>query len=144
MKHTPFGYRIEDGTPVINVEQATAIRQTCLYYLSGMSFSAAAKEAGLQMVHSQVKRTLLNSRYLGEMGYPPILTKEIKEQVEAERQKREEAYGHERWKKGNTESRIYTVFSIPSIEEKYKDPIRQAEYAFSMLVPEEEGEEVSA
>ena len=144
MKHTPFGYRIEDGTPVINEEQAEKIRETCLYYLSGMSFSAAAREAGLQMVHSQVKHTLLNPRYLGEMGYPPILTKEIMEQVEVERQKREEAYGHERWKKGNTESRIYTVFSIPSIEEKYKDPIRQAEYAFSMLVPEEEGEEVPA
>ena len=96
------------------------------------------------MVHSQVKRTLLNPRYLGEMGYPPILTNEIMEQIEAERRKREEAYGHERWRKGNTNSRIYTIFSIPSIEEKYKDPIRQAEYAFSMLVPKEEGEEVPA
>lgn len=144
MKHTPFGYRIEDGTPVINEEQAEKIRETCLYYLSGMSFSAAAREAGLQMVHSQVKHTLLNPRYLGEMGYPPILTKEIMEQVEVERQKREEAYGHERWKKGNTDSRIYTSFVLPNILKKYEDPIQQAEYAFSVILPEEEGEEVPA
>ena len=37
MGHTPFGYRIENGTAVIDESAATKLRQLYENYLSGMS-----------------------------------------------------------------------------------------------------------
>ena len=83
-----FGY----GIAVINEEQAAAIRQTCENYLSGMSMTQAARAAGINMNHSGVKRLMLNPRYLGDDFYPAILTPEIAQAVEAERQRRDALY----------------------------------------------------
>lgn len=45
--HTPFGYRIEDGTAKVCQEEADQIRQIYAGYLRGLSLEAAAKGAGL-------------------------------------------------------------------------------------------------
>ena len=142
MQHTPYGYDIVGGRAVVNVEQAEVIRKTCENYLAGMSFDKAAREAGLLIVHSQVKRMLLNPKYLGDGFYPPILTEETVAGIEAERKKREKAYGRGRWKKGSREVRVYNDFTGPEIVEKYSDPVRQAEYAYSLISEKVDRKEV--
>ena len=133
MKHTPYGYDIMDGAAVINEEQAAVIRQICENYLSGMSFVQAARAAGINMNHSRVKRLMLNPRYLGDDFYPAILTQEISQAVEAERQRRDALYRGTRYTKEAVTTVIPTRFAMKRTAPKYQDPIKQAEYAYSLI-----------
>ncbi len=141
MEHTPYGYLINDGRAVIVEEQATNIRQICENYLAGMSFKKAAAAVGLNMSHCGVKQLMLNKRYLGNSFYPAILTEETVQKVEEERIRRETALGRERpkGKSGVSTRIIYTEFSAPKIIKKFKNPIRQAEYAYSLIRNEVSG-----
>ena len=133
MKHTPYGYDSVGGIAVINEEQAAAIRQTCENYLSGMSFVQAALKAGINMKHSGVKRLMQNPRYLGDDFYPAILTPEIAQAVEAERQRRDTLYKGTRYTKEAVTTVIPTRFAMKRTAPKYQDPIKQAEYAYSQI-----------
>lgn len=134
MQHTPYGYDIVDGKAVVDEEKAEVIRKICKNYLAGMSFVNAAKDAGLSMSHCGVKRMTLNSRYLGDEFYPSIISKETADAIEEERQRREKALGRDRRTcKENPEGTVETTFSAPNIAMKYKDPIKQAEYAYGWI-----------
>ena len=133
MKHTPYGYDIVGGAAVINEEQATNLRKLCENYLSGMSFVQAAKDVGLEMKHSGVKRLMQNPRYLGDDFYPAILTAEIAQAVEDERLRRDALYKGTRRTKEAVTTLIPTRFSMKRTAPKYQDPIRQAEYAYSQI-----------
>lgn len=133
MKHTPYGYDIVGGAAVINEEQAANLRKLCENYLSGMSFVQAAKEVGLEMKHSGVKRLMQNPRYLGDGFYPAILTAEIAQAVEAERLRRDVLYKGTRYTKEAVTTVIPTRFAMKRTAPKYQDPIKQAEYAYSQI-----------
>ncbi len=134
MRHTPYGYDIVDGKAVVNEEKAEQIRKICENYLGGMSFMAAAEYVGLSMSHCGVKRMIQNERYLGDEFYPAILTREIADQIEKERMRREKMLGrNDRVKKSLPEAKVYIGFTALKIALKYKDPIRQAEYAYSQI-----------
>ena len=134
MRHTPYGYDIVNGKAVVNEEKAEQIRKICENYLEGMSFMAAAEDVGLSMSHCGVKRMIQNERYLGDEFYPAILTKETANRIEKERLRREKMLGrNNRVKKSLPEAKVFTNFSILKIAQKYKDPIRQAEYAYSQI-----------
>lgn len=140
MEHTPYGYDIVGGRAVINEEQAGNIRQICANYLSGMSFVRAASDVGLTMSHCGVKRMVQNPHNLGDDFYPAILTKETAQKVEAERIRREKALGRDRKRgKGVPTGTVYASFSAPKITLKYEDPIKQAEYAYSLIRNEVSG-----
>ena len=133
MKHTPYGYDIVGGAAVINEKQAANLRNLCENYLSGMSFVQAAKDVGLEMKHSGVKRLMQNPRYLGDDFYPAILTAEIAQAVEAERLRRDALYKGTRYTKEAVTTVIPTRFSMKRTAPKYQDPIKQAEYAYSQI-----------
>ena len=133
MKHTPYGYDIVGGAAVINEKQAANLRKLCENYLSGMSFVQAAKDVGLEMKHSGVKRLMQNPRYLGDDFYPAILTAEIAQAVEAERLRRDALYKGTRYTKEAVTTVIPTRFSMKRTAPKYQDPIKQAEYAYSQI-----------
>ena len=133
MKHTPYGYDIVGGAAVINEEQAANLRKLCENYLSGMSFVQAAKEVGLEMKHSGVKRLMQNPRYLGDDFYPAILTAEIAQAVETERLRRDALYEGTRYTKEAVTTVIPTRFAMKRTAPKYQDPIKQAEYAYSQI-----------
>lgn len=133
MKHTPYGYDIVGGAAVINEEQAANLRKLCENYLSGMSFIQAAKDVGLEMKHSGVKRLMQNPRYLGDNFYPAILTAEIAQAVETERLRRDALYKGTRYTKEAVTMVIPTRFSMKRTAPKYQDPIKQAEYAYSQI-----------
>ena len=73
MGHTPFGYRIENGKAVIDEAAAAQVRDLYKNYLSGLSLTNAAKEAGLNLLHAGAKRMMLNRHYLGDDFYPAII-----------------------------------------------------------------------
>ena len=140
MKHTPYGYEIVDGKAVIDEEKADAIRKICENYLSGMSFVAAAADVGIDMKHCGVKHMLQNKRYLGDSFYPAIITQETALKIEEERLRRAKALGRDN-KECQIDKKpiIYTKFSLQRVPEKYKNPVKQAEFAYGLIQSEVDG-----
>ena len=52
------------------IDEAAAAQVRDLYknYLSGLSLTNAAKEAGLDLLHAGAKRMMLNRHYLGDIS----------------------------------------------------------------------------
>ena len=134
MKKLPYGYHIADGKVVIDEEKAKNLKKIADAYLSGMSFVAAAETVGLRKSHSVVKQMLQNPRYLGNKYYPAILTEETMCRIEEERLKREKHLGRDRKEKKVIRLvPIETEFTSSKPEQKYEDPILQAEYVYSLI-----------
>lgn len=103
-RHTPYGYRIENGSAVICEEQAEQIRKIYEGYLGGFSLRGAAKEAGMEATHSSVKRLLQNPHYLGDEFYLAIIDQETFDAFAVERQRRVEALGRDKREKKTVEA----------------------------------------
>lgn len=137
MKHTPYGYKIVGGKAVVDEEKAAAIRKICDNYLSGMSLIAAAADVGIDMKHCGVKNLIQNKRYTGDSFYPAIITQETARRIEEERLRRAKALGRDN-KERRTDKKpiIYTEFSLQRVPVKYKNPVKQAEFAYSLIQSE--------
>ena len=61
MSHTPFGYRIENGKAVIDIEVAEQIKTLFHSYLSGDSLATAAEKAGIKSFHASIGKMLRNA-----------------------------------------------------------------------------------
>lgn len=136
MGHTPYGYRIENGKAVIDEAAATQVRELYKNYLSGLSLTNAAKKAGLDLFHSIAKRMMRNSHYLGDDFYPAIMDKESFDAVEAELSKRSAKLGRNDRYNSPKAKRPPTAFRLGDITENYDNPIRQAEYLYSLIESE--------
>ena len=140
MEHTPYGYRIVQGKAVIDDQEAANLRKICENYLSGMSFMKAAADVGIAMKHSVVKHMIQNKRYLGDDFYPAILTEETARRIEEERLRREKALGRDKLRRKEDDvAQIPASFKMPKVQMKYEDPIKQAEYAYSLIESEVSG-----
>lgn len=137
MKHTPFGYRIENGKAVIDEEKADQIRQICITYLSGMSLENAARKAGLKMTHSSVRRLITNKKYLGTSYYPQLLDDKIYQRVLDENKRRYDYFGKAKVKKVTSECKILSEFVFGEETEHFEDPLQQAEYRYSLISEKE-------
>lgn len=133
MKHTPFGYRIENGKAVIDEKEAEQLRYICACYLSGESLENAAKEAGLKMTHSSVRRMITNKKYLGTDYYPQILGQEIYQCITNENERRNVLLNKAKVKKRIRKCEIPTAFLIKEGSEHFDDPFKQAEYVYSLV-----------
>lgn len=136
MGHIPYGYRIENGMAVIDDAAALQVRKLYKNYLSGMSLVNAAKEAGLDLLHSGAKRMMRNKHYLGDSFYPAIIDKESFDAVEAELGKRSSKLGREDRYKALPVKKPPTAFRLSDVTENYDNPIRQAEYLYSLIESE--------
>ncbi|MEY8329862.1 hypothetical protein AALB81_11100 [Lachnospiraceae bacterium 48-33] len=136
MGHTPYGYQIEEGKAVINEAAATQVRELYKYYLSGLSLTNAAKEAGLDLLHSGAKRMMRNSHYLEDDFYPAIIDKESFDAVEVELSKRSTKLGRNDRYSAPKVKKPPTVFRFGDITENYDNPIRLAEYLYSLIESE--------
>ena len=136
MGHIPYGYRIENGMAVIDDAAALQVRKLYKNYLSGMSLVNAAKEAGLDLLHSGAKRMMRNKHYLGDSFYPAIIDKESFDAVEAELGKRSSKLGREDRYKASPVKNPPTAFRLSDVTENYDNPIRQAEYLYSLIESE--------
>ena len=77
-----------------------------------------------------------NSHYLGDDFYPAVIDKESFDAVEAELSKRSTKLGrNDRYNAPKTK-RPPTAFRLGDITENYDNPIRQAEYLYSLIESE--------
>jgi hypothetical protein len=136
MSYTPFGYRIENGKAVIDIEAAEQIKALFHSYLSGDSLATAAKKAGINTYHSGIGRMLRNPRYLGDEFYPPIIDQDTFNTAEAERIIRAERLGRTKKFKQGKEVVYPTTFRMKEGTEEFDDPFGQAEYAYSLIETE--------
>lgn len=137
MSHIPYGYRIENGKALIDEEKANKVKKLFLGYLRGLSLLTSAKEAGIDTYHGTAGKMLRNKRYLGDNYYPAVIDGDIFEKAEAERIKRATSLGRV-WEEKETveESCLATTFKVGVVEQKYKNPLKQAEYAYSLIESE--------
>lgn len=94
-RNIPFGYCMINGKFALNEKEAEAVRKIFSDYIGGKSLKAIAAE--MQIPYNSGKsvwnknmvcRVLENSKYLGENGYPQIVTAEEFDQaarIKAER-----------------------------------------------------------
>lgn len=131
--HLPYGYRISDGTAVIDQEQAEQVRGIFEAYLSGRGYVDAARSMGLDMYHGSVKRMLQNRHYLGDDFYPAIIDRETFNSAEEERLRRVELLGRKWDKMPEAERPIPASFYIGTVPLRYGDPYKQAAYVYSLI-----------
>lgn len=136
MAHTPFGYEIVDGKIEIHAREAEQLKLLIQSYLSGKSLANAAKDSGINRSHGGIVRILTDERYLGNETFPKLISEEQFEQLKEERFKRAKKLGRlNRAKKEEKFKPIFT-FTIGKVEEKYDNPIKQAEYVYSLIKEE--------
>jgi hypothetical protein len=136
MSHIPYGYRIENGNAVIDEEKAEQVRKLYKGYLSGLAYVPAAEVAGLKLYHKGAKNMMQNKNYLGNDYYAAIIDKKTFDAAEAERVKRQAKLGRVFNEKPGKVNKIATGFKMPKVQSKYEDPIKQAEYVYSLIVSE--------
>ena len=113
MGHTPYGYRIEDGKAVVDEIAAEQVKELFSGYLAGLSLKGATKKAGIDCYHE-----------------------ETFEKARVEKRKRAEKLGRI-WEPKDEPVRDYPVkFKVKPLVQKYEDPYKQAEYAYSLIESE--------
>ena len=132
MGHTPYGYRIENGKAVIDEAAASTIRALFENYLSGMGLSDAAKKSGLEPYHGTAKRMMLNKHYLGDSFYPAIIDKATFDAVPVELEKRAGKLGRLDKVSKQHVKYVPTDFLMSQAEKELPNPLRQAEYLYSL------------
>jgi len=133
MSHIPFGYIIQNGRAVVNEEEAVKIEKLFEAYLSGLSLTEAAKNAGIKRYHTSVAKMLADKRYVEDKFYPPIISKDTFEKAQLERRRRAEALGRIYEHKGNEKKYLNFRFYASLPDKLYDDPFQQAEYAYSLI-----------
>lgn len=105
-------------------------------YLSGMGLSDAAKNAGLDTYHGTAKRMMLNKHYLGDSFYPAIIDKATFDAVPIELKTRAGKLG--RLVKASVPRGKYipTGFLMGTADKELPNPLKQAEYLYSLIRPE--------
>lgn len=136
MSHIPFGYTIQNGRAVVNEEEAVKIKELFGAYLSGLSLTEAAKNAGIKRCHTSIARMLTDKRYEEDKFYPPIISRDTFEEVQLERRRRAEALGRIYEHKGNEKKCLNFKFHASMPDNLYDDPFQQAEYAYSLIKSE--------
>lgn len=102
-RHTPLGYKISNGKAVIVPETAAIVKNVFNAYLEGASTYQIAKiltEQGIQNAshkpswnHGSIGNILENRKYLGDDFYPPMIDKDMFEQVQKRRIERKVQLG---------------------------------------------------
>jgi hypothetical protein len=133
MSHIPFGYTIQNGRAVVNEEEAVKIKKLFEAYLSGLSLTEAAKNAGIKRYHTSIARMLTDKRYVEDKFYPPIISRDTFEEAQLEKRRRAEALGRIYEHKGNEKKYLNFRFYASLPDKLYDDPFQQAEYAYSLI-----------
>lgn len=136
MAHTPFGYEIVDGKIEIHAREAEQLKLLIASYLSGQSLANAARESGINRSHGGITRILTDERYLGNELFPRLISKEQFEQLKNERFKRAKKLGRLNRTKEEEPFISCFKFTIGEVEDKYDNPIKQAEYVYSLIKEE--------
>lgn len=133
MPHLPYGYIISNGVAEIDKGKADQIKQLYTAYLDGYGLVESARKAGIEKYHATIGRILANRCYICDGYYPQIISQDIFDKVQIERERRIKELGRIGKSKSKPCSTIATSFSISKIHHKYKNPFKQAEYAYNLI-----------
>ncbi|WP_052327233.1 recombinase family protein [Nosocomiicoccus massiliensis] len=90
---TYYGYQIIHGEMTVDEKEARIIRDLFEIYLTGNSLVKVGEEAGLNKAHGFIGRILENPIYMGTDSYPEIVSIELYEKVQKERERRKNKLG---------------------------------------------------
>ena len=116
--------------------EASKLKELFNAYLSGLSLMDAAEKAGIKRYHATIARMLTNKRYLGDEYYPKIIDRDTFYKVEDEKIRRAKMLGRIWDGKPKDEVNKSFRFSMPTPDELYDDPFKQADYAYSLIESE--------
>lgn len=116
--------------------EANQLKQLIQSYLAGKSLANEAKESGINRSHGGISRILTDERYLGNEMFPGLISKEQFEQLKEERYKRAKKLGRLNRVKEEKSFTPCFEFSIGKIKKKNENPIKQAEYVYSLIKEE--------
>ena len=125
-----YGYKTVNGKIIINENEAEIIRNIFDNYLSGKSLRGSALLAGVSMNHCSVKNIIRRTCYTGNDFYPAIIDKQDFAKANAELIRR--SAKHSSVKRVKTQV-VYTDFVMETPALNYDDPIKQAEYLYSLI-----------
>ncbi len=101
-----------------------------------MSLSKAAAEAGIPTYHGTAKRLMETVHYLGDSFYPAIIDKETYQKAQEERKRRATALGRNNKQTQMRKLQIPTHFHIGEVAALHDNPMKQAEYLYSLIESE--------
>lgn len=94
------------------------------------------KEAGINALHAGSKRIMQNKHYLGDDFYPAIIDKETFIAAGREIKRRSAKLGRNDRFKETPEKKAPTLFRFGDITEYFDNPVKQAEYLYSLIESE--------
>ncbi len=129
---TPYGYRIINAEAVIDESEAEKVKELYREFLTTGSMRKAAMKVGIDKVHSVIGRILKNRVYLGTDYYPQIIDEALFSAVQKLREKNARNQNRIHEYKAVEKTEIGS-FYIGSVDKKYNDPYKQAEYAYGLI-----------
>ena len=105
-------------------------------YLSGMSLSKAAAAAGIKTYHGTAKRLMKTAHYLGDGFYPAIIDEDTYQKAQEERKHRAIKLGRNNKQTQMRKLQIPTRFHMGEVASLYDNPVKQAEYLYSLIESE--------
>lgn len=137
MASIPYGYRIENGRPVIIPEEAAKIRIFLLSYLAGNAIEAAGQAADIPLCRQALTRILRDSLYAGKQNYPAILPESQQKKAADAWEKRT----HPGNKRCRQPVRVRHQFRLrqPKKELLAEPPERLAERLYALITPSRNG-----
>ena len=103
MRRILYGYQILNGELAVQPQEAKGVKRLFSYYLLGMAQQRVADALNEEGFHysqespawskDRIERALKNSRYMGEKGYPVLISSEIFHMAQADRSERTHKWG---------------------------------------------------
>ncbi len=138
MAHIPYGYKIERGKAVIVPEEAERIKTFLNSYLSGLSIINAGAEAEIPVSKSALRKMLSNEVYLGTDYYPPIIDRNLFDEVQRDR----EARTHEGQSRPSPVLPMRSLFTLAPPDQSdvgWMSAADAAAYLYSLIRPSDKG-----
>lgn len=133
MSHIPYGYIIEGGAAKVDERAAEEIRALFKEFIDCKSMSVAATRVGMKKAHSTIGRIISKRVYVGTSFYPQIVDEDTFNK--ANEIKIQNAIAQNRIKeiKQDEPMIMNAQFQLGTLENRYDDPYKQAEYVYSQI-----------
>ena len=111
---TPYGYRIERGKARVDDGESEKLLVLFKAYASGLPFKDCIAKAGIEKSPGTCKDMLSNQVYLGTDFYPPIIPRDLFDDVQEELERRKRPPRSASKRIGNLH--VYTGFTASPAE----------------------------
>ena len=128
-----YGYHVKNGVITVNEKTAEKLRKFFRLFVDGESYITASKIVHFDHNLEILKKRLTNTRYIGALGYPPIMSKELFNKAQEEVKKRD-LMKNDHKKKRRYRKDVMTKFIMPPLTTPpFDDPFEKASYQYSQI-----------